>query len=87
MHWQARRQPGQAPGRAGLLARLAHAAADHVIDLAGVQRGIAAHQLLQHLREQIDRVQLGQRAVGFGPCHGAADGINDDWNVHLINET
>ena len=29
-----------------------------------------------------DEVQLGERTVRFGPCHGAADGIDDDGSVH-----
>ena len=82
MRGQAGGQPGQAPGRAGLLAGLADAAADHVIDLAGVDL-VALHQLLQHLRQQIHGVQLGQRAIGLGPGHGTADGIDDDGIFHV----
>ncbi len=83
MGGQAGGQPGQAPGRAGLLARLADAAADHVIDGRGVEL-VAGHQLLQHLGEQVDRVDFGQRAIGFGPGHGAADGIDNDRCFHHL---
>jgi hypothetical protein len=79
---QARSQPGQAARRAGLLARLAHAARDHVVHRARVDAA-ALHQLLQHLAEQIDGMETGQGAVGLGPGHGAADGIDDDGDVHM----
>jgi len=50
--------------------------------LAGIDL-VAFHQLLQHLRQQIHGVQLGQRAIGLGPGHGAADGIDDDGIFHV----
>ena len=56
---QACGQPGQAARRAGLLAGLAHAAGDHIVHRAGVD-AVALHELLQHLAEQIDGVELGQ---------------------------
>ncbi len=78
---QACGQPGQAARRAGLLASLAHAAGDHIVHRAGVD-AVALHELLQHLAEQIDGVELGQGAIGLGPGHGTADGIDDDGSVH-----
>ena len=74
-------QPREATGRARLLARLTHTAADHIVHRAGINAR-ARDELLEHLREQIDGVQLGERTVRFGPCHGAADGIDDDGSVH-----
>jgi hypothetical protein len=43
-----------------LLPRLRHAADEHVVDLARVE-SVALQQLLQHLREQVDGVDAGER--------------------------
>lgn len=82
--WAGRPAASQArrPG-ARLLAGLADAAADHIIDRAWVQL-VARYQLLQHLGEQVHRVEFGQGAIGFGPGHGAADGIDYDWCFHHL---
>ena len=58
----------------GLLARLADAAHDHIVDRGRIDPG-AVDQGVQHLRGQIDRVPVLQRAAALAP--GGAHRIDD----------
>jgi hypothetical protein len=78
---QPRCEPGHAPRRACLLARLTHTTADHVVHGTRIEL-VAQHQLLQHLRQQVHRMYLRERPIGLGPPHGAANRIDDDRSFH-----
>ena len=76
---EAREQPRPSYQRAGLLARLGHAAADHLLDLGRVQPG-ALEQRAVRRGERLLRVQPGE--VTAPPADRGADGGDDDRSAH-----
>ena len=78
-------QPGDEPAHpgdvVGLLAELRHAAADDLLDVAGVDAGLL-HQRLLHRPQQLGGVQSGQPSVAF--ADRAAGGFNDYRVTHGV---
>jgi hypothetical protein len=73
---EARRQH-RVPGDVHALIRhLAHAAEDHIIDLARLE-AIALEHGYQHLGGQIDRMQRAERAARLAAPRRGADDVDD----------
>ena len=75
------RQPRVAGDVASLLARLGHAAADDLLDRAGVDPR-PLDDLDQGVTEDLGRLQLRQPAVAL--ADRCADGLDDDWRAHAV---
>ena len=79
------RQPGDQPAHpgdvVGLLAELRDAAADDLLDVAGVDAGLLDERLLRGA-QQLGGVQAGQPSVPL--ADGAAGGFNDDRVTHSV---
>jgi hypothetical protein len=78
-------EPGGEDGVAAdvqaLVADLADAAHDHVVDQGGVEP-VALHELLQHLTGEVGGVPAGELAVALAA--GGADGVDDDCSGHGV---
>ena len=79
MFGQTRGQPRHPADVVGLLPVLGHAAADHLLDLAGVDAGLV-HQCLLHGAQQLGRMQARQPSIPL--ADRAAGGFNDDRVTH-----
>ena len=75
------RQPRVARDVAPLLPRLGHAAADDLLDRAGVDAR-PLDDLDQGVTEDLGRLQLRQPAVAL--ADRGADGFDDDWRAHAV---
>ena len=69
-------QPGHSAGGGRLLAGLRDAADEHVVDLAGVDPG-PLDQGGQCLRQQVDRMDFGQRSTWTAAAGGGAQRVNN----------
>ncbi len=78
---QAGGQPGDPGDVVGLLAGLRDAAADDLLDVAGVDAGLLDQRLLRRA-QQLGRVQAGQPSVSL--ADGAAGGFDDDRVTHSV---
>ena len=76
---QAGGQPGGPGDVVGLFAVLRDAAADDLLDVAGVDAGLLDERLLRRA-QQLGRVQAGQPSVPL--ADGAAGGFDDDRVTH-----
>ena len=76
------REPGLSADGRGLLAVLAHAAHQDVVDGSGIEV-VAGDQRGQHLSQQLDRMDCGERARGLAAAHGSADRVNDHGLNHF----
>ena len=78
-------QPGDQPAHAGdvvgLLAELRDAAADDLLDVAGVDAGLLDERLLGE-PQQLGGVQTGQPTIAL--ADGAASGFYDDRVTHSV---
>jgi hypothetical protein len=71
-------QPRHPARRRGLLAHLRDAADEHVVHRARVHLGAAAEQRLEGLGQQVDRVDVGQRAAGATSAGRRTYCVDDD---------
>ena len=78
---QAGDQPAHPGDVVGLLAELRDAAADDLLDVAGVDAGLLDERLLRGA-QQLGGVQAGQPSVAL--ADGAAGGFNDDRVTHSV---
>ena len=78
---QARGQPADAGDVVGLLAVLRDAAADDLLDIAGINPGLVHHGLL-HRAQQFGGVQAGQPSVAL--ADRAPGGFDDDRITHVV---
>jgi hypothetical protein len=76
---QAGVQPGTADHVVGLLARLGHASADHLLHERRVDPDAGQHLALD-VAEQLCGMHTGERAPA--PAQGGADGLDDDGGAH-----
>jgi hypothetical protein len=74
-------QPAHPGDVVGLLAVLRDAAADDLLDVAGVDAGLL-HESLLHCAEQLGGVQARQPSVPL--ADGAASGFDDDRVTHSV---
>jgi hypothetical protein len=73
-------EDGAAGDVEGLLADLAHAAPDHIVDLARVGQAGPLGQRVQHMGRQVNRVHPGQGAVPL--AHRRPNGRHDHRVAH-----
>ncbi len=78
---QAGDQPAHPGDVVGLLAELRDAAADDLLDVAGVDAGLLDERLLRGA-QQLGGMQAGQPSVPL--ADGAAGGFNDDRVTHSV---
>ena len=71
-------------GRSTLLAGLGDVADDDVVDGAWID-AVALDDADQQLREQVDRVHVGESACRLAFAHRAADGVDDHCTTHELS--
>jgi hypothetical protein len=78
---QPRNQPAHPGDVVGLLAELRDAAADDLLDVAGIDAGLLDERLLRGA-QQLGGVQTGEPAIAL--ADGAAGGFDDDRVTHSV---